>query len=264
MSERFNPSFAEKKISRKRLLQLGAASAIFYGTRRLEQGVKVKPYDIHPEDFEQSSESVVAVRRKIEEEAILASLSRPEWPNGNPMESESNYKLFVGTLKDEKVLFKQHSQIKVGHRSGNSIEDIDKAHAQGIQIFDIDANRVNKKTYGEHGWVAALGIGDKSIELFVIDENEGEFKLGAPSHEVWELVSHIGKKSTPEWPLAVSMELKRGVFEPDSLKELFDTFEAYGVPALINPRKSKVIEAASTVRNLSPINSVMVVSPLAA
>lgn len=125
------------------------------------------------------------------------------------------------------------------HRSGNSIESIYEAHRMGANLFDIDVNNVGGIIYGEHGLVpqinARLGRFSLRVALpIVIDIHEKEIILDKPKHTYESLVACAASLSTEENPLAISSELKRGNFDPETIEKLLRIHQVYNVPVIMH------------------------------
>lgn len=135
------------------------------------------------------------------------------------------------------LFFTPGKEFKYVHRGGNSLEAIYESYSKGGNLFDIDANDVHGNVRGEHGFIpqGTLRIGGLHLNLHipvVLDVNEKEVKFGMPSGYE-ELIAYIASLSTPERPLAVSTELKRGQFDPSTIEKMFAIHQAYNVPVIM-------------------------------
>lgn len=149
------------------------------------------------------------------------------------------------SISDEKLLFDPSGTFFVPHRKfdyahrTNRPHSIGEAYDIGANLFDIDANNVNGVLYAEHGLIPQLELelGRRSIHLklpIVVDVNERGAKLGKPRHTYEKLIEYVASLSDPEYPLAVSTELKRGVFDIDALYQMFDIHQRYNVPVMMH------------------------------
>lgn len=150
-----------------------------------------------------------------------------------------------GTLliEPDGMFFAPEREFEYSHRGGNTFQSIEEAFAMGATLFDIDANAIGGGVYGEHGIVPQLevSIGRRRIALrlpAVIDVNEKELKLGMPS-AYRELVAYIADLSTPERPLAVSVELKRGRFDLAAIESMLAVHREYGLPAILHSQNTE-------------------------
>lgn len=150
-----------------------------------------------------------------------------------------------GTLliEPDGIFFVPGREFEYSHRGGNTFQSIEEAFAMGATLFDIDANAIGGGVYGEHGIVPQLevGIGKRRIALrlpAVIDVNEKELKLGMPS-AYRELIAYIADLSTPERPLAVSVELKRGRFDLAAIESMLAVHRECGLPAILHSQNSE-------------------------
>lgn len=231
------PTYKKPTVHRREFLnrafRIATAAAAIYGTHMLKKGVSLSPYPIEPHPLELNSD-VITLINQAEAEGQITSINA-----NDRLFFEAGNKLF-GTTPD----------IKVAHRSGNSIEAIKEAYGKGTQVFDIDANDVGGKVYGEHGIVPSIKIGKKRLRLpFVIDVNEKKFKLGEPKNTLKEIVDFVGGLSTSQKPLGVSIELKRGEFKETTMYEMFEILKTNKVPAIIKIRSQEELEVAKRVQS---------------
>lgn len=216
-----------------------AVGGIAFTLNRLERGVRLSPPKIETKPFALEDDIDTLLHQAEADHAI--SLSTED-------------RLFVETSFE---FFKQKG-IKESHRSGNSIKEIKKAFKKGAQIFDIDANDIDGTIYGEHGLVPSMKLWKLKVNApFVLDVDEKEFKLGKPDRKFEELIRYIGKLSTPERPLGVKIELKRGEFNEGTMNEMFGSLEEFNVPAVVLTRGPREFELAGNIRMVRNNNSVL-------
>lgn len=250
MSERQPRTIGERSYSRRELLRAGgriaAAGAIIWGLNRLEDGVKLKPKEvyIHPLDTHPIE---MHPDQPIFANSTRNSLSPEAHYLESAIRSNNPQKLFTQTGAE---VFGQNPDVLVAHRAGNSIEAINKAYAeQGVQVFDVDANKIGDKVYASHGLVPSVDL--KLLELyapFVVDVDEWAFKLGRPRHLFKDVVKHVHLLSTKEKPCGVSIELKRGKFDDPTVSAMFDTLESYEIPAIMKFPTPELFESAMTMK----------------
>jgi hypothetical protein len=123
--------------------------------------------------------------------------------------------------------------IMFSHRAGNNIKDINTAFRKGANFFDIDAAAdTSGEIYGEHGFILN-NIFNTKVNL-VIDFGEGEIRATLPTR-IEDLIKHIHSLSTQENPLGISIDIKYGQFNKETLKKLIDLIYEYQMPAIIAP-----------------------------
>lgn len=241
MGEKFTPSLSENSYTRRDVLRLAVGGTVALGIKKLESGVRLAPPKIEPKPFQLSP-------------GVLEMLHRSEVDHGLTLSSPD--RLYVETGFP---FFVNESPINESHRAGNGIREIDKGYKEGIQLFDIDANDVGGVVYGEHGFVPTLKIGRFEFRIpCVIDINEREFKLGKPHKRIDELIKHVGNLSTPERPLGVKIELKRGTFKENALNGVLNSLETNKVPALILTRGQKEFELIGNIKILRRNESTLI------
>lgn len=227
MTEQLPYRRLEQRISRRKLLlrSVGAAVAAT-SLYKLSEGVSLGTYplEVRPVFVERFAEDVQLFSEEISEEGEEKLITIT--PEGKLLFEPSG------------MFFAPGREFKYVHRGGNSFKAIEEAYAKGADLFDIDANDVNGMVHGEHGIIphVQLELGKLGINLYlpaVLDINEKEVKLGMPS-TYEELVAHIASLSTPERPLAISTELKRGEFELSTLERMVAIHQAYNIPAVVH------------------------------
>ncbi len=231
MNERLQYSTDEQGLSRREFFRRARNS--FFGAAvlatgyRLTEGVSLNepPLDLRTVSFgrhiENTQLSFGEISEKSEERVMTIT------PEGKLLFEPSG------------EFFAPGREFSYIHRA-NSIEFIHKAHDMGANLFDIDANDVNGTVYAEHGIIPQLELrlGKRDINLkipIVFDRGEEELKLGMPKYTYEELVACVASLSTPEHPLAVSTELKRGEFELLTLNEMLNAHQRYDVPVIMHP-----------------------------
>lgn len=214
-----------RKISRRKLLAGGIGFAAL-ALHELPKDIALNkpPLDMH----------VVSVGRTIDDVQLFSEKI-----------SENDEEKVITVTPEGTVLFEPSGiffapgrEFNYVHRGGNSREAILESYSKGANLFDIDANDVGGTVRGEHGIIPQfkLRLGRRSINLYlpaVIDINEEEVRLGMSS-TYEELIAYIASLNTPERPLAVSTELKRGEFDLGTLEKMFTVHRAYNVPAIMH------------------------------
>lgn len=154
-----------------------------------------------------------------------------------------------GTLLYEPsgLFFTPGREFEYVHRGANSLEAIKRSVEEGANLLDLDANDMHGDVRGEHGIIpqVTLRIGRQSINLHfpgVIDVNEKELRLGMPS-TYEELVAYVASLSTPDNPIAMSVELKRGEFEVETLEMMLGIHKKYNVPVIMHSPDSERLMA---------------------
>lgn len=232
-------SLGERRLSRRAVLQLGAAVAVeallIEGGHQLKEGVSFNKPPL-------TLRTVSIEKGEVYQPFLLTNDQEPD--NGTHLIITSEGRLLI---EPDGQFFVDGRDFSYIHRA-NNVEMIQNAYDIGANMFDIDVNLV--KTTGikksasgvliaEHGIVpqVEVSIGGRAIRITlpgVIDINEKEVKLGMPKYTYEDLVAYIESLSTPENVLAVSAELKRGNFEPETLGEIIRIHKKYNIPAVIH------------------------------
>lgn len=144
------------------------------------------------------------------------------------------------------------------HRGGNGLEDIERAYQVAVNemeageveflLFDVDLGEVQGKYYAEHGLIPRfeIKIGRRAIGVHygVVDVGEKEIALNLPDtyESVVEFVGSLG------YPFAISVELKRGEYGPDEVKDVIDIHQRRGVPVVMqSPNPEQLLHVGNEV-----------------
>lgn len=232
MTEYLPHSESDYKISRRDFLRsmtvAAGAVAVAYAGRELAEGVRfnkppVRVVDKLIGDIEMRPERIFGKDGSILGFAGNALLFEPS--QSSEVDPETDF--FVS----DKVF-------RYIHRA-NRLDIISEAFEQGANLFDIDANNLDGVIYAEHGLVPK--VGDRRLPV-VVDVNERGIKFGRPAYTYEELVQFIGTRSKDcGYPLGVSTELKRGVFDFDAIHQLLDIHQRHGVPVMMHGPDSENI-----------------------
>lgn len=211
-------------ISRRKFLAFGGAVVLGAMPARVGIRLDAPPLEVKPVPMERENKDVRIILEEDGSENIIRITLNGE------------------VLYDPLGEFFVDGTREYVHRGGNSIESINEAYERGTELFDVDANDVNGVIYGEHGIIPHLDLAGLGLHLpIIVDIDEGELMLGMPN-TYEELVAHIAYLSTYGRPLGVSVELKRGPFEPDTLSWMIATHRKYKVPVMVHTPGSHTLE----------------------
>jgi len=242
MAEGDGFNWPQTTIPRRKFLQLAGVGIAYKGLKKLNDGVCYNPYPIREEPINLPPDIVHEFEQNQESHPISMV--------------EGNNRLYLQADED---FFRENTHAKAAHRAGNRMTTVREARERGIQVFDLDANSVGGKVYAEHGLVPSVGVGKFNISLpFVFDRDELKFKLGRPKWTFKEIVENIGQMSTPDMPLAVAIELKRGKFSEKTLNQMRTILEENNVAAIIKPKNKRELKRLISVFSIHPTDSISI------
>lgn len=248
MNEQLQTIENEKKISRRELIRRALFSTATIATARtLTEGISLNtpPVEVRPRIISKDAEKISFTSElgtDTDRQGIITITSDGKLfyePSENPGEE----------------FFIDGEEGSYAHRS-NTIESINIAYNNGANLFDIDANDVtdmNGTVYGEHGKIPRIKFKTAGIDVdfrlpLVLDQNEAEIKIGMPdSYE--DLIRYIAKlKKEGGRPLAVSTELKRGEFKPDTIYNIMlGIHQRHGIPVMMYHADPQIFEATANL-----------------